>query len=136
MASSNRTNPPGEQLTEREREALHEVELGLECILRAQGHLVEFHHATGHGMDHLAAAEELFRDAGHDDLADRIRDRHLPVGVTDDDRWSYAVLEGFQEGMLADVEAFEEHARSSLADGQRHVTERRQEREWRDRARE
>lgn len=119
-----------------QRDALHEVELGLEWLQRAHGHLVEFHHATGHGMDHLANAEELLREAGHDDLADRIRDEHLPTGVTAGDRWSYAVLEGFQDGVLADVQAFEADARNAIADGRRHVAERQQEREWRDRARE
>jgi hypothetical protein len=135
MASSERSDRPGETLTETEREALHELELGLECLLRAQGHLIEFHHATGRGMDHVAVAEDLLRESGHDELADEIRDGHLPSGVTDDDRWSYAVLEGFQSGLLADAKAFEERARREVADGQRHVTERRQEREWRDRAR-
>lgn len=81
---------PGQSLTDTEREALH---------------------ATGHGMDHLAAAEDLLREAGWTDLADEIRDRHLPRGVTDTDRWSYAVLEGFQDGVLADVERFEGRAR-------------------------
>lgn len=128
--------PPDGSLDEVERAALHEVELGLEWLQRAHGHLIEFHHATGHGMDHLAAAEELLREAGHEDLADRIRCDHLPTGVTPDDRWSYAVLEGFQDGVLADVQAFEAEAREAVAGGRRHVAERRQEREWRDRAEE
>ena len=46
-------------LTETEREALHEVELGVENLHRAHGHLVSFHHSTGRAMDHLAVAEEV-----------------------------------------------------------------------------
>lgn len=34
----------GNDLTETEREALHEVELGIERMHRAHGHLVAFHH--------------------------------------------------------------------------------------------
>jgi hypothetical protein len=114
--------------------ALHEVELALEWLQRAQGHLLEFHHATGHAMDHLADAERLLRDCGHTDLADRLRDTHLPSGVVDDDRWSYDIVEGFQSGILADVAAFERETRDRLTDGSRHVAERRQERDWKRRS--
>jgi len=130
-------------LTELEREALHEVELGVENLHRAHGHLVSFHHSTGRAMDHLADAEELLRDAGHDSLADRLRDDHLPRGVVppcDGDgatagRWSYDLLEKFQETFLYDVVAFGDQVNERIADGRRHVTERRQEAEWRRRAR-
>jgi hypothetical protein len=123
------------EIGEREREALHQVELGAEWLHRAHGHLVEFHHNTGHAMDHLAAAETAFRECGRTDLADAIRDRYLPRGVIDDDRWSYDVLESFQEEFLADVTGFEARAREEVADGRRHVAERAQERAWKDRAR-
>ena len=115
-------------------EALHRVELGLEWFHRAHGHLVAFHHNTGHAMDHFAAAEELLRDQGEDELADDLRDEFLPCGVLGD-RWSYDVLETFQDGLLDDAESFEKRARHRLADGDRHVAERQQEREWKGRAR-
>jgi hypothetical protein len=131
------------ELTEREREALHEVELGVEHLHRAHGHLVSFHHSTGRAMDHLAAAEDMLREAGHDALADRLRDEHLPRGVVppcDDDeatagRWSYDILEKFQETFLDDVVAFGDRVSERVADGRRHVAERRQETEWKRRAR-
>jgi hypothetical protein len=116
--------------TEASVDALHEVELGCEWLQRANGHLLQFHHATGHGMDHLAAAEEHLREAGETALADAIRDELLPRGVVDDDRWSYDLVESFQDGLLADVGAFEQLARDELAAGDRHVAERRQERRW------
>lgn len=116
-------------------EALHRVELGLEWFHRAHGHLVAFHHNTGHAMDHFAAAEALLRDRGEDDLADELRDEFLPCGVLGD-RWSYDVLESFQSGLLDDAEGFEERARDELADGDRHVAERAQERAWKGRAEE
>ncbi len=114
--------------------AYHEVELALEWFQRAQGHLLEFHHAVGHAMDHLSEAERLMRACGHPDLADSLRDDHLPAGVVDDDRWSYDIVEEFQTGVLADVQSFEHTARTRLTDGTRHVAERRQEREWKERA--
>lgn len=125
---------PATGLGDAECEALHSVELGVEWLHRAHGDLVEFHHKTGHAMDHLAEAESQLRACGHTDLADALRDECLPRGVIDEDRWSYDVLESYQEGFLADLTAFEERAREAVADGRRHVAERRQEREWKRRA--
>ena len=124
----------GPELTDAEVEALHEVELTVECLRRAHGKLVEFHHDVGHAMDHLATAESVLRESGHDDVADEIRDLYLPRGVIDEDRWSYDVLESFEADFLADLTDFEERARLEIADGRRHVAERRQERAWKDRA--
>jgi len=121
---------PGSDLTDREVEALHEVELGVEWLRRAHGALVEFHHNTGHAMEHLAEAESLLRESGHTDLADEIRDRHLPRGVVDEDRWSYDVLSSFEGEFMADVSDLAVRARSDLADGRHHVAERRQEAAW------
>jgi hypothetical protein len=122
--------------TDVELAAVHELELGLEWLYRAHGNLVAFHHATGHAMDHVARAESLLRDCGHGALADTLRDEHLPRGVIDGDRWSYDVLESFQTGLLRDLTAVEERARTEVADGERHAVERRQEREWKANARE
>jgi len=126
----------GAELTDTEVEALHEVELGVEWLHRAHGKLLAFHHNTGHAMEHLAAAEALLRESGHDDIADDVRDRYLPRGVVDGDRWSYDLVESFQHGFMDDVTAFGERTRREVADGRSHVAERRQEREWKARAEE
>jgi len=121
---------PGDDLTEREVDALHEVELGVEWLRRAHGKLVAFHHNTGHAMEHLAEAEQLLRESGHEEFADEIRDEHLPRGVVDEDRWSYDVLSSFERDFMADVSGLTDRARTDLADGRHHVAERRQEQEW------
>ena len=123
-----------DHLSEAEREALHRAELGVEWLRRAHGSLVEVHHATGHAMDHLHEAEATLRECGHTDLADELRDDLLPSGAVED-RWTYDLLETFEAGLLADVTAYERRARESLADGRRHITERRQERAWKERSR-
>ncbi len=128
----NRSEPTPD-LTETEQEALHRAELGVEWLRRAHGSLVEFHHATGHGMDHLSAAETMLRDSGHTALADELRDEVLPRGAVED-RWTYDLLETFEAGLLRDVTAYERGVRNQLADGQRHITERQQERTWKQRA--
>lgn len=122
------------ETTETERAALHQLQLGGEHVQRAYGHLLAFHHQIGRAMDRYAAAEPLLREAAHGDLADEIRDRHLPAGVVDD-RWSYELVEDFERGFLTDVIGFERRARDRIAGGVAHVAEREQQREWRDRAR-
>lgn len=132
MATDNSTERP--TLTETERAALHRVTLGMEWLHRAHGQLLAFHHGVGHAMDHFAEAEPLLREAGCTDLADAIRDEHLPRGVVDEDRWSYDVVEDFEGGVLSDMDAFETTVRERLADGQRHAAERAQEQSWKERA--
>lgn len=138
MSANNK--PHGSSLGDGERAALHEVELGIEHLQRAHGHLVSFHHAVGRGMDHLATAESKLRDSGYDALADAIRDEYLPRGVIEsqhpDDRgrWSYDVLEAYEEAFLEDIVAFGRKATERISDGLRHPQERSQEREWRRRS--
>ncbi|WP_152039789.1 hypothetical protein [Salinigranum salinum] len=120
-------------LTDSERTALHELQLGVEGVHRAYGHLLAFHHAIGRSMDHFAAAEPQLREAGHEEHADAIRDCHLPAGVIDD-HWSYELVEGFEQGFLADVTAFDAAVRADLAGGRSHVAERMQQQAWRERA--
>lgn len=123
-----------DRLSDTERDALHEVELGLEWLQRAQGNLIEFHHATGHGMDHLNRAESMLRESGHTTHADELRETVLPHGVVDGDRWSYDVLESFQDTVHTEICRFERQVRDDLAGGDRHLRERRQERRWKARA--
>ena len=121
-------------LTAAERAALHDLELGLEHVRRGYGALVTFHHQIGRGMDRFDDARARLREAGHGDLADRLRDEVLPAGAIGD-RWSYELVADFREGFLADATAVETDARDALADGVHHCTERRQQRRWRERAR-
>ena len=117
-----------------EREALHRIELGIEWLHRARGHLVAFHHNTGHAMDHFAAAERNLRESGRSELANTLRDDLLPRGVIDEDRWSYDVLEDFESGVYTDLVAFDRQAHDEIADGKRHVAERFQEQAWTERS--
>jgi len=133
MTSETDDGAPWTELEEGEIDALHEVEVGTEWLQRAHGHLLAFHHAVGHGMDHFEAAERVLRGEGHDELADELRDDLLPLGVLDG-TWSYGVVEAYQEGLLPATLDYEERLREELADGERHVAERRQRRRWRERA--
>ncbi len=123
------------ELSDTERKALHEAELGAEWVHRAHGALIEFHHDVGHGMDHFERAETLFREAGRTELADELREELLPRGVDGNDRWTYELLEDFRNGFLGEIDAFESAAHQRVAGGKRHVAEQAQKRDWNERAR-
>lgn len=122
-----------DDLSEAEREALHDLQLGSEHLYRAYGHLLSFHHAVGHAMDRIADAEAALAAGGHEEYAASLRNDLLPAGVVDD-RWTFELVEAFHDGFLADATAFESEVRADLADGVRHVTERDQQARWRARA--
>jgi hypothetical protein len=120
-------------LTEDELTALHDLQLGIEHVYRAYGALLTFHHTVGHAMDRFAHAEQKLRDAGHDEWADDIRDRHLPAGAVDG-MWTYELVDSFERDFLSELTDFESAVRDDLADGVSHVSERRQQAAWRERA--
>lgn len=121
------------ELTETERDALHECQVAIEYVYRAYGDLLDFHHNLGHAMDRFQNAEYALRAAGHEGMADQLRDEHLAAGVTDD-TWSYEIVDDFRTNFLADITDFEGSVREDLADGVDHVTERKQQAAWRERA--
>ncbi|MFC4987287.1 MULTISPECIES: hypothetical protein [Saliphagus] len=122
------------ELSDLEEEALHDLQLGIEYVHRANGSLLQFHHELGHAMDRIGAAEEQLREAGHKEWADQLRDEHLPAGAISD-RWTYELVEEFDGSFLPDVDRFESEVRDELADGVGHITERRQQNRIRERAR-
>ncbi|WP_079977715.1 hypothetical protein [Halococcus sediminicola] len=124
---------PDADLNTTEREALHDLQLGIEHFHRGYGHLLAFHHAVGRGMNRFEDAREKFRETGHEGPVDALRDDLLPAGVFDE-RWSYELVETFADGFLAAAVEFESDVRKELADGRRHVTERHQRRARRERS--
>jgi hypothetical protein len=55
--------------------------------------------------------------------------------VIDEGRWSYDVLESYQESFLDPLASFRERACEEIADGHRHVYERQTERDRKRQAR-
>ncbi|MFC7070018.1 hypothetical protein [Halobaculum lipolyticum] len=124
---------PLPELTDDEQQALHALQLGIEHAYRAYADLLGCHHRTGHAMDRFAEAERLLRAVGHDEYADVIRDRLLPAGAVED-RWTYELVTAFRRGLVDELDAFETAVRDDLAGGLDHVSERAQQRAWRERA--
>lgn len=116
-----------------EEEALHELQLGIEYIYRGFGALLAAHHHVGRGMNRFYNVEALLREAGYEGYADDARDRLLPAGAVGD-MWTYELVDDFREHFLADLVAFETAVRVDLAGGEPHTSERKQQRDWRERA--
>jgi len=104
-------------------------------VPRAHGHLVAFHHNTSHAMDPLRRRRGIAARPGARRNWRTNSGRVPPLRGALDDRWSYDVLETFQDGLLDDAETFEVRAREQLADGDRYVAERARE-AWKGRAEE
>ena len=120
-------------LTEPERTALHDCQVAIEYVYRAYGNLLTFHHNLGHAMDRFADAEASLREAGHEQWANQLRDTHLPAGALKG-QWTYELVEEFSGSVLSEITEFESSVREELAAGIGHVTERQQQRAWREQA--
>ena len=96
----------------------------LETVERARGHLYETHQLIGHAEYRLGDAVLALRDAGHDALADEIETRLVGRNILAG-RWTFQVLEEFDDGYYAEFRELEHLAREQLAGGRRHLYEAR-----------
>ena len=114
------TRPPG--TTDATVEAVGKVSEALEVLEDARGQLFGFHRRIGMADLALGEAVELLRTAGHDDVADRIETdlvgRNVLAG-----RWTFQVIEEFEDGYYAAFRDHERQVREELMDGRRHVYE-------------
>ena len=103
-------------------EALGKLSEALEVVEDARGHLYGFHRLTGMADLALGEAVELLREAGHGAWADRIEEEVVGRNVIEG-RWTFQVVEEYDDGYYAAVKDLEARARSSLAEGRRHLFE-------------
>lgn len=94
----------------------------LETTERARGHLYEFHQLTGAADAKLCDAVELLRTAGHEELAAEV-ERDLVGRNVLPGRWTFQVVEEYDDGYWNCFRAHERHVRHSLVDGRRHLSE-------------
>jgi hypothetical protein len=103
-------------------EALGRLSEALEAVEIARGRLYAFHRMSGTADRTLGEAVGLFRQAGHDELADRLQTelvgRNLLRG-----RWSFQIVEEYDETYWAPFRELEGLARTQLVEGRRHVYE-------------
>ncbi|RKN26935.1 hypothetical protein [Micromonospora musae] len=103
-------------------EALGELSKALETIHRVRGHLYSAHQLVGGADLTLDRVVELLREAGHDDVADRVERELLGRNVLPG-RWTFQIMEEFDDGYYAAFQEIERYAREKLAGGRRHIYE-------------
>lgn len=103
-------------------EALGKLSEALEVVEHARGNLYGFHRLTGKADLNLGEAAELLRKAGHSDLADRIETELVGRNVIEG-RWTFQIVEDYDDGYYAAFKELERVARDELAAGRRHLFE-------------
>jgi hypothetical protein len=105
-------------------EALGALSEALESCERARGHLYSFHQLTGKADIELGEAVEKLRAAGHHELADTIDvelvGRNVLAG-----RWTFQIVEDYDDNYWSRFRSIEQQARDQLAGGRRHLYEAR-----------
>ncbi|WP_432050832.1 hypothetical protein [Verrucosispora sp. NA02020] len=103
-------------------EALGELSKALETIHRVRGHLYAAHQLVGGADLTLDRVVELLRQAGHDEVADRVERELLGRNVLPG-RWTFQIMEEFDDGYYAAFQEVERYARETLAGGRQHIFE-------------
>ncbi|MEU6023650.1 hypothetical protein [Micromonospora sp. NPDC047134] len=103
-------------------EALGELSKALEAIHRVRGHLYSAHQLVGGADLTLDRVVALLREAGHEAVADRVEHELLGRNVLPG-RWTFQIVEEFDDGYYATFQEIERYARDTLADGRRHIYE-------------
>ena len=103
-------------------EALGKISEALEAVEVARGHLYTFHRLSGTADLTLGEGVDQLREAGHGELADRI-ERDLVGRNVLEGRWTFQVMEEYDDGYYATFRELEQLARDQLVGGRRHLYE-------------
>jgi hypothetical protein len=103
-------------------DALGKLSEALEVVENARGNLYAFHRMSGTADLTLGEAVEKLRSAGHGDLADRIETELVGRNVVQG-RWTFQVVEEYDDGYYRTFKELEAAARDELVDGRRHLFE-------------
>jgi len=103
-------------------EALGKLSEALEAVEVARGHLYAFHRRSGTADLTLGKAVDLLRTAGHTELADQI-DRELVGRNLVQGRWTFQLVEEYDDTYWSLFRRLEREARDELVDGRRHLYE-------------
>jgi len=103
-------------------DALGKLSAALESVERARGHLYGFHQLCGKADLELGEAVDALRAAGHDAIATEIETDLVGRNVLDG-RWSFQIVEEYDDMYWSAFRAHEQAARDQLAGGRRHLFE-------------
>jgi hypothetical protein len=102
--------------------AVGKLTAALEVVEQARGMLYGFHRMTGRADNDLADALDALAAAGHGELADGMRTELLGRNVLSR-RWTFQVVEDYDDGYWSPFRAWEQRVRDELMVGRRHVYE-------------
>lgn len=119
--SAERTAPA---LSDAAVDAASALSEALEVVEEARGALYRFHRLTGKADGKLDAAMAKLTAAGAPDLADLVRERLVGRDVLPG-RWTFQVVEEYDDGYWTPFREVEEAVRERLVGGRRHVGEAR-----------
>lgn len=132
MSPAPHDESPTEQPTEQHRRpdgvsdatvsALGKLSEALEAVEVARGHLYTFHRLSGTADLTLGEAVDELREAGHADLADEV-ERELVGRNVVEGRWSFQIVEEYDDTYYSAFRALEQQARDALVGGRRHLFE-------------
>jgi hypothetical protein len=111
-----------EGLDDRTVEALGRLSEALETIERVRGHVYAVHQLTGHADLMLDDVVDGLRAAGHEDAAALVETELVGRDVLPG-RWTYQIVEEYDDGYYAAFRAVEKRLRDELGGGRRHIYE-------------
>jgi hypothetical protein len=103
-------------------EALGKISEALETVERARGHLYSFHQLSGAADLTLQDGLAKLRAAGHEEIADEIAEGLVGRDVLPG-RWTFQIVEEYDDGYWSAFREYENRARQLLAAGRRHLHE-------------
>lgn len=101
-------------------EAVGKVSEALEVVEEVRGLLYALHRRSGTADLTLQEACDQLEEAGHDDLAARLRTELVGRNVLAG-RWTFQVVEEYDDGYWSDFRRLEREVREALVGGRRHV---------------
>lgn len=109
-------------MTDETVEALGKLSEALEYVHRVRGACYELHQLVGRADFLFEDAASLLRHAGHDRLAGLVEAEVVGRNVLPG-RWTFQVVEEFDDTYYQPVVAVEERIRTELVGGRRHLHE-------------
>ncbi|WP_241007901.1 hypothetical protein [Mycobacterium kubicae] len=103
-------------------QAAGKVSEALETVEQARGHLYAFHQLMGRADLQLDEAVSTLCEGGHDELAELIRRDLIGRNVLPG-RWTFQIVEEYDDGYYRCFKEIERQVRSQLTNGRRHVFE-------------
>ena len=103
-------------------EALGKLSEALEVVEHARGMLYGFHRMAGEADLALGEAVDALRKSGATELADTLETELVGRNVIEG-RWTFQIVEDYDDGYYSAFKTLEKRARVELADGRRHLFE-------------